>query len=124
MKGIILGLLLSASFYSFGQSETETETLLKNTKFPENIGFMFSPNYALTTMDESVASLLSFKGGIIINNKFTIGGFYNFSINQINPKSETLPNVYMDYKAGGGFVEYTIYSNKLVHLTFPLYIGV
>lgn len=58
-----------------------------------------------------------------MNNKFALGAFWSTSINEIVPQSETLLNVYMDYWSVGGFAEYTLFSKKLVHLTFPLYIG-
>jgi hypothetical protein len=37
--------------------------------------------------------------------------------------SETVPNVYMDYWTVGGFAEYAVFSKKVAHLTFPLFIG-
>lgn len=56
-------------------------------------------------------------------DKVSIGGYFNTSLNQINPQSETNPNIYMDYWSAGGFVEYTLFSDKVFHLTVPLYIG-
>ncbi len=74
-------------------------------------------------MDGAAASLFHLRGGIILANKLTIGGFFNTSINEIMPQSETVPAIYMDYWSAGGYVEYTLFSDKLIHITFPLYIG-
>jgi hypothetical protein len=53
----------------------------------------------------------------------SFGAFYQVSINEIFPRSESISNVYMDYWAVGGFAEYTLLSKRLFHLTFPLYFG-
>lgn len=41
-------------------------------------------------------------------------------MNEIMPESEVLDNEYTDFWSLGGFVEYTAFSKKLVHLSFPL----
>jgi hypothetical protein len=105
------------------QTTPQPETLLGNKKISKNVGFMLAPTFGLTSMDGSAASLFSLRGGAVFNDKLTVGGFYSLSLNQIQPKSEIIPNIYMDYRAAGGFVEYTAFSNKLLHLTFPLFIG-
>jgi len=85
---------------------------------------MLSSNYAITSFADAHASLLSLRGGVILNKKLTLGAFYNFSLNNIQPKIETDPIIYLDYQAGGALLEYTIYSDRLIHFTFPLFIGV
>ncbi|TDB67473.1 hypothetical protein [Arundinibacter roseus] len=110
---------------SIAQTVTEPKTVFGNTKSlnASNIGFFVSPGYAFTQMDGSHASLFHLRGGVSFNDKFSFGGFYNTSMNQINPVSETLPNIYMDYWSAGGFGEFTLLSNRLLHLTLPLYVG-
>lgn len=39
------------------------------------------------------------------------------------PESETQPNIYMDYWSVGAMTEYTLFSKKVFHLSFPLYVG-
>lgn len=102
--------------------ENQPATLLENARW-NKIGYMISPNFGYTKIDRADVLLLNFRGGLVIKDKFGIGGFFNFSVNEFVPKSETIPEIYMDYKTFGGFFEYTIFSNKLVHASFPLLIG-
>ena len=74
-------------------------------------------------MDGSGASLFNLRGGLSLKDKFSFGAYLSTSLNEIRPQSETLPNIYMDYWTVGGFAEYTLFSKKLVHLSFPLYVG-
>ncbi|MEK6481510.1 hypothetical protein WJR50_28460 [Catalinimonas sp. 4WD22] len=107
------------------QENPAPETLFSGNKNinTENIGFIVAPAYAFTQMDGAGVSLFHLRGGITLGEKLAVGGFFNTSINDINPQSETLPDIYMDYRSVGGFLEYTLLSKKLFHLTFPLYIG-
>lgn len=88
-----------------------------------NVGFFLAPGYGLTTMDGSSASLFTLRGGLIVHDKVSLGGYYNTSLNPIQPQSETLPDVYMDYWTVGGFAEYTLLAKKILHVTFPLFVG-
>lgn len=90
----------------------------------ESLGFFIAPALGFTQMDGGNASLFHVRGGISYKDKLAVGAFYNVSVNEIMPQSEVLSNVYMDYWSLGGFVEYTAWSKKLMHISFPLYIGV
>jgi len=103
------------------QSNIETKTLFGNN--PKEFGFFVSPAVGITQMDGFNSLLLNLRGGLSINDKFLIGGYFKTSMNDIRPQSETVPNVYMDYWTVGGFTEYTLLSKKVIHVTFPLYIG-
>lgn len=107
----------------YAQDSTQVQTLFSGNGKLKPVGFMLSPNFSFTNMDGASASVIALRAGLILNNKLTIGGFYNASMNQIQPETETVQGVYMDYRAAGGFLEYTLYSDKLVHVTFPLFIG-
>ena len=120
--GMVCLLSFLLSFTLKAQNENEARTLFKNGSF-ENIGFMVAPSYGYTRMDGTSASLANIRTGVIIQDKFTVGAFYGFSLNDINPESENTPNVYMDFRSYGGFVEYTIRPSELIHVTFPLFIG-
>ena len=109
----------------FAQDNTEARTLFGdgtsiNTK---DLGFFVAPSYGLTQMDGSSTSLFNLRGGLNLRDKYSIGAYFNTSINEIRPQSETLSNVYMDYWSVGGFAEYTLFSKRVFHLTFPLYVG-
>ncbi len=109
------------------QETNEPKTLFGNGKLKsfnkEDIGFFVAPAYGITGMDGSVASLFNVRGGISFKDKITVGSYFTTSLNEINPESETLPNVYMDYWSVGGFAEYTLLSKKVVHVTFPLFVS-
>jgi hypothetical protein len=92
------------------QCEKETQALFNDLKF-SNIGFMVSPYYQFSEIDVTGASVLGFRGGILFKDKLSVGGFYSFSVNEIVPKSESDPRLYMDYRLGDGFIEYTFWPD-------------
>lgn len=107
----------------FAQEKTQT---LFNSGKPvsfKDVGFFVAPSVGFTQMDGDAVSLFNLRAGVNLKDKIAVGGYFNTSMNQIKPVSETVPNVYMDYWSAGGFVEYTVLSRKAFHVTFPLYIG-
>jgi hypothetical protein len=103
----------------------ETQTLFggANALNAEKIGYFIAPGFAYTEMDGASVGLFQARAGVSYDGALSIGGFYEVSMNEIYPKSETLTNVYMDYWATGGFIEYTLLSDKLVHISFPVSAG-
>ena len=126
MKNIVITLFIAVFCWLNvnAQENNESQTLLGD-KLPKisDLGFYISPGYRLSQFDEASASLFHVRAGISLKKSFTVGAFYNVSINQIKPKSEVIPNIYMDYWNTGGFLEYTLLSKKLLHLTMPIYIA-
>lgn len=118
-------LLISNNLLAQDNNQNSANTLFKNTKSinTDKIGYFIAPKFGLTEMDGSSTSLLNLRGGLSFNDKISFGGYFSTSINEINPQSETLDNVYMDYWSVGGFAEYTLFSKKVFHLTLPLYLG-
>ncbi len=102
--------------------ENKAKTLWGNTSL-QKPGFMASPSFGLTQIDGATVSLLHLRAGMVFGDKLTAGGFFNLSVNEFIPQSETEQGIYMDYKAWGAFLEYTIYSDNIFHATFPLLIG-
>jgi hypothetical protein len=129
MKKLLLSVLafafLSVSNRLVAQENNEARTLLRDgaSVSTENLGFFVAPAYGITSMDGSSTSLFNLRGGLNIKDKLSFGAYFSTSLNEINPESETVPDVYMEYWTVGGFTEYTLLSKRLVHLTFPLYIG-
>jgi hypothetical protein len=119
---IVLSALLTMHFALPAQNVKETQTLSDSLKSVK-IGFVISPYYQYTQIDKVGVSIIGLRGGIVFNDKLSVGAFYSMSINEFVPASETDTRVYMDYRAGGGFLEYTLWSHKLAHLTIPLFIG-
>lgn len=120
---LFAGMLTGISLYA--QESNDANTLIGDgvTVSTENLGFLIAPAYSITSMDGSSASLFNLRGGLNINDKVSFGAYFSTSLNQINPESETVADVYMDYWTVGGFAEYTLLPKSLVHLTFPLYVG-
>lgn len=119
---VLLCFILSGLFV---QAQDEGRTLFGSVSGQESarIGFSLAPGYAFTQMDQAAASLFTLRGGLTLNDRTTLGGFFNHSMGNIFPQSETVSGVYMDYWSAGGMIEYTLFSQKMVHLTFPLQFG-
>lgn len=109
----------------FAQDENDVKTLFggEHPISTKNLGFLVAPSYGITEKDGSTTSLFNLRGGINLKDKFSLGAYFSTSLNEIRPQSETIQNIYMDYWTVGGFAEYTLFSKKLVHFTFPLFVG-
>jgi hypothetical protein len=127
MKQIFLmfGYIVCIPFILVAQPVNEARTLFGNGNplDAKDVGFFVAPSLGITQMDASNALLFNIRGGIDLKDKLSFGTYYSVSMNQIKPRSEIVPNVYMDYWSVGGFGEYTLLSKKLVHVTFPIYMG-
>lgn len=108
---------------TYGQSEART--LLKNGEPMDlkKVGFFLSPMLGISSMDGSTALINHIRGGVSVGSKVAFGAYASHSLNQIKPESETLPNIYMDYWSVGGFGEISLFSDRIVHLTLPIYLG-
>ena len=125
IPALIFGLLSALQTNLVAQDDNQVKTLF-DSDTPLNakdIGFFVAPKFGFTQMDGSGGSLFNLRTGINLKDKLSFGAYFNTSMNEIRPQSETLPNIYMDNWTFGGFAEYTILSKKVLHLTFPLYIG-
>lgn len=126
MKTKTLVLFVAVALFALHHALTAQTTQEAQTLFGSNLrntGFFVAPAYGFTAMDGAVASLFQLRGGVNFGDKFTVGSYFNTSLNNIRPQSETLPGVYMDYWSVGGFTEYTVLAKKLFHVTLPLFIG-
>ncbi len=126
MKKIALVLLMFAAATNiYAQQEDDVKTLISGDMklSADKIGFFLAPMFGQTTMDGGAASILNLRGGLTYDDSFAFGLYAGTSLNQIMPVSETVPDVYMDYWSVGGFAEYTLFARRVVHLTFPVYIG-
>ncbi len=121
----LLASMLVVSSDVLAQENETANTLLGNGTLvsAEHIGFFVAPTLGITSMDGSGAGLLNLRGGITIKDRFSLGMYASTSLNEITPESETLTGVYMDYWSFGGFLEYTLLAKKVLHVTFPLYVG-
>jgi hypothetical protein len=125
---LFLSFIFSATVYPnflFAQNSGEPETVFENgiPLSTENLSGFIAPSLGFTQMDGGNATLFNLRGGVSFRDTFSLGGYFATSVNDIRPQSELVPDVYMDYWSLGGFVEYTWNASKLVHVTFPLYLG-
>lgn len=126
MKKAILTLLISWLYVGQISAQEQPETLFNGELSLSKIGFMINPGFQGTRIAESNAGFALFRGGIVFNEKLTIGGFYGDMINNVRHASfdNLLPSAaHLDAYQAGGFIEYTFNASKLVHFTFPLAIG-
>lgn len=104
---------------------SQTQTLFQNTTLldPETWGYVLVPTVSVTQLDGSTAALLGLRGGIKLSNPLSFGAYFQTSVLDVRPQSETVPDIYMDFWAVGGYAEYTLFSNRLLHATFPVLLG-
>jgi hypothetical protein len=104
----------------------ETPKTLFGDQLPK-VGFMVDPGFQYAQVAGEGTGFFLFRGGFVFNEKLTIGGFYGTLLNDIRPQSfENVlpPRAHLDSYQAGGFIEYTMFSSNMVHLTFPLAIGI
>jgi hypothetical protein len=107
------------------QINNEPQTLFGNSQLfkKESMGFVIAPSLTAGKMDGGNAAVFNLRSGVNWQDRFSLGGYVQASINEIMPRSEVLPGLYMDYRSAGAYVEYTVSPKRLVHLSFPLYAG-
>ncbi|SMD43293.1 hypothetical protein SAMN00777080_1881 [Aquiflexum balticum DSM 16537] len=122
---IMLFVLVMGTHYIHAQERQET--LFGEKLTISNIGVMVEPGIQVTQLSREAAGFFQFRGGLIFNDKFTFGGFFGQLLNDVRPETfaNSLPDrAHLDSWTAGGFLEYTVFSNKLIHFTFPLSAGV
>lgn len=120
----MFGLLLSSTSLI---AQEDTKTLFDSPISLSKIGIMVDPGFQATKIAGEIAGFFMFRGGLVFNDRITVGGFYGQLMNDIRPASfaDVLPEqAHLDSYQAGGFVEYTVFSNKVVHFTFPFAVGV
>ncbi|SHM36044.1 hypothetical protein SAMN04488057_101200 [Cyclobacterium lianum] len=127
MKKSIVLLFLLGITTGVVRAQESPETLFGNKLSLEHIGFMVDPGAQLSQVAGEGAGFANFRAGIIFHDKLTVGGFYGQLLNDIRPSSfeNSLPSgAHMDAFQAGGFLEYTLFSTRLIHFTFPFSMGV
>jgi hypothetical protein len=121
----LVGLLFTSATL-FAADRDQQQTLFQNSTVlnPETWSYVLVPTVGVTQLDGSTAALLGLRGGIKLSNPFTFGAFFQTSVLDVQPESETLPDMYMDFWTVGGYAEYTLFSNRLLHATFPVLLGI
>ena len=124
MKKLVLSISLILSFAtaSLAQGTETKETIFKDVNLSQT-GVMVASTLSASNWDGASVGIWTNRAGVVFADKFSVGGFYAFSINDFVPDSETTTGTYMDFSWAGGFLEYTLNAGKKAHLSFPLLIG-
>lgn len=121
MKNQVIGILASL-FISFAGWAQSSQTLWDGNI--KSLGFFVSPSVQVSQIDGAPAVMVNGRVGLSVSPKFALGGFYQGSVGEIYPTSENSRLNYLDYRSGGAFLEFAPWSSKLIHLTFPVLLGV
>jgi hypothetical protein len=125
MKKILFVGSLFSSLFGYAQEEPKT---LLGTNGIKSWGLTAGGGFQNTQLFDESVWFAHVQAGVILNQSWTIGGHFGQSLHYISPiytDNTSLP-VYRDFefKHYGGFIEYRVMPNKLVHLAFPLKLGV
>jgi len=107
---------------AISQEQQTKETLFKKGGSVRT-GFFLEPGFHLSSAGNAGFGSISFRGGAVFNDRLSLGAIYQASVNDFRPEGFQWPNGDLDYRAAGLFLEYTVFSGKLIHATFPLIIG-
>lgn len=118
---LLFGLLLVGRI-TYAQNEKQTETLFKEG-FGQSIGVMAAVGVTPAQWGASTVALLNMRAGAVFNDKVSLGGFYNLSLNDFRGEFVGAQGPAMDFRWVGGFVEYTLFADRKFHLTFPILVG-
>lgn len=122
MKKFILACGLLLPFGVNAQNETQT---LFNGGSIKSWGLMVSPGLQTTQILNEQAVFGQFKAGLVLNESWTIGGLVGATLYEIYPAQNQLRMLAeLSFYTYGGFVEYRVRPNRLLHVAFPLAIGV
>ena len=91
--------------------------------FPGNTALFAAPSISALEIDGSPTAMAHLRVGAGTHANLTAGFYAAGSVNEIRPVREQTPDIYMDYRSYGGFMEFTPFSQRRVHLTIPVAIG-
>jgi hypothetical protein len=124
MNKLLVAASLLCTQMVLAQEPAKPRTLLGNDPIRwKDLGIYVAGGLGSTKLDGRSALLAQFRSGLSIKKNFSLGAFYQQSVNNVIPQSETLQNVYLDYRVTGGFIELTAFSDNLLHLSFPILLG-
>ena len=120
IKGLIIGLVFM-SLNSFASDQTRQS--LSKIVSANNINVMVSGGREISSIGGANVGNGDLRLGLVFNDQWTTGIYYQRSLNEFVPVNETIPGLYTEYQSVGGLLEYTLFPNRLLHITFPLKIG-
>jgi hypothetical protein len=88
-----------------------------------HIGYFINPNIQFGKFAGSTAVIPGFGAGIIFNNKFSLSGLYKGTVTENTP-AVAESQLYLHGQWFGLKAEYSIKPESVIHLSFPLEIGI
>lgn len=122
MKKLITLVLVMGLGFTLAQAQESNETLLNDFSL-KKIGVMAEVNAGASSLSDATLGLMGIRAGVVFSDKLSLGGFYRFTFNNPVPSGEPFPGNYTPFDSYGAFIEYTLFANKAVHLSFPLFFG-
>ena len=136
MKNILtLIVLVLMVQLSFAQEEVvEEKDQIKTVFSKDNLKFTggyLAPELKASNVHEDISLIIGGKVGFTFNDKFSIGlaghgltSHSNFDIPSLDPLSSAMTPVRIGMGYGGLSLEYTVFSDKVIHFTIPVVTGV
>lgn len=123
-KLVLLLFAISVSVLNAQESSSNDEPkTLFNGNGDVKVAAFGSAEASVTSLASESTFLTGFNAGVTLNNRWSFGGFYAFSVNEVVPKKNIPTNTYLDLRMGGGILEYRFLPNSLVHINVPVLIG-
>jgi hypothetical protein len=123
----LLWLLFCLSYNVTAQSNEEVKTVFGNKKASvgkPHVGYFLSPSCQLSSIAGTIAVIPGIGAGIILNNKLSLSLIYRNIATENTPEGEADKRLYLDGQWGGMRCEYSIVPGNVIHLNFPVEIGV
>jgi hypothetical protein len=129
MKKFVIITLLSMGFASFSQTDSSSSRKYRQeTLFNTNKGFgaYIGINSKFTQINNSPAILTGGELDFVIGHKFNFGFEGYGSVNPVksNRNWNDSTKSYLNVGYGGFHLEPVLFSDKLVHVTFPTHLGI
>lgn len=125
MKKLLAAGLMAIFCIMQTQAQDETKTLFKGSSELQSWGVALAPELSSTQFYNQNTAIGEIALGVILNNKWYIGGYYGASMNDLDAPQEMNPQVSeLEFHSYGMRLEYTVAADNLLHLSFPLNIGI
>jgi hypothetical protein len=116
----VLPVLLLCSLNLNAQEDTRPSLL--GSGGIENVDLILSPGASFYGYAGEPSISIRLRGGALFSERFGLGGFYEFTVLDVRPEEEPTTR-YLDYRAAGGYLEYTFWSDRILSLSVPVFIG-
>jgi hypothetical protein len=122
MKKFSLFAIVGLSLVSNSAFSQDTTRTLFSTPKINTLGLYVAPEYQFGQIQNELTHLSGFSAMAIVNKKLSVGVSMNRTlVRDFSPKD--VSPLYLKANYGGLKIEYTMNPNSLVHISFPLMVG-